>query len=263
MGFFKSLARGARNVFGGTSKPAKSASIPRSASFPPVGEATFTLVADENRPLPRTKSGAEEEADVMRVLRGDQLPTTPTLGEQESEAEATLKAAASTQAELDFLGGEVLYVKSSNVYYFQYLFAHPDGSPQNELIVGFLDGSAYLYQDISIDEASAFYHASSPGGEVWNRLRLRGTVYGHQKDYRLIEGHRVWHAAGADSISRHEAIPKSGEPFKGFHSSLNYKGAKGAMGAVGGGVSLGKRGGSKKVAHFLSSRAKPKFGPRP
>lgn len=236
MGFFKS-------IFGGGSKPksSKPASIPRggNATFTPVGDAEFTLVSDES-PLPIPQTGAEEQ----------------------SEVEAMLKRAATSQAELDFLGGEVLYVKSSNVHYFQYLFMYPDGTTQEELIVGYLDGSAYLYEDISLDEASAFYHASSPGGEVWNRLRLRGTVFGFQKKYRLIEGTRVWHVAGADSIARHESIPASGETVKGYHPATNYKGVKGPMGTEGGGVNLGKKG-SRKVAHFIAKRAKPIFKGRP
>lgn len=255
MGFFKPL----KSLFGwGSKRPMTAAAPPKAktpfnrrnagqtATFTPVGPATFEPVG-----------GATFELDVPP------LPQPRTFEEDEASAQQMLEREGYASAEAAFLAGEPKYVISSNVQYFQYLFVYPDGTPENELIVGFKDGSAYLYEDVSLEEALTFYHAGSPGGAIWDNLRLRGTVFGFQKNYRLIEGNRVWHAAGADSIARHEAIPKSGEPWKGFHPATQYRGAKGAMGAKAGGIDLSKRGGSKKVAYFTPVKSKAGFGPRP
>lgn len=149
----------------------------------------------------------------------------------------------------NFLRGQVLYVgaSSSNVEFFQYLMFFPDGAVQNQLVVGFQDGSQYLYDDISMSEALLFFRAGSAGGMVWDQLRIRGTVFGYKKHYRLIHGDRVWKTTSA-STARHEAIPKSGESFAGYHPYLNWKGGAGKTGKAG--ISLSKKRGSKKVSYF-------------
>jgi hypothetical protein len=46
--------------------------------------------------------------------------------------------------------------------------------------------SAYLYEDISEDEALSLVNSGSKGGWVWDSLRIRGTVYGTKKVYHRI-----------------------------------------------------------------------------
>lgn len=128
--------------------------------------------------------------------------------------------------------GERVYVDSSNVEWIQYLAAF-EGTPEH-LYVGYKDGSAYMYGEITPEMAIAFLNAPSKGRWVWDNLRLRGTVYGWQKPYAFLNaagGERKWHEAGEESQARHGAIPRSGEPYVGYTPESNYHKAKGAMGS--------------------------------
>lgn len=251
MGFLKSL------FGGGTSKPAKPskpASIPRTV-FTPVGDAVFTPTSDDA---------------TFELVKPNEGVTDATFETLEDIGERAIREAGATAEEEAYLLGNPVNVTSSNVAWIQYLWRGegPNGQPLagpelNLLYIGFLDGSSYEYSDVTFDEALDLYRAGSKGKWVWRELRILGTVFGFKKNYRLVEGNRVWHAAGADSIARHQAVPPSGEPYKSWHPSMNYKAAKGPMGAEGGGVNLGKKGGSRKVAHFIPKAAKPKFGSRP
>lgn len=198
---------------------------PTSAVFTPVAnEATFSLVSDEPmEAFPVNSEGwTKNELEQLFV-------DTP---------------------EDRFLRGEVLYVgaASSNVEYFQYLAFFPDGAVQSQLVVGYQDGSSYIYDDISITEALIFFRADSPGGAVWDQLRIRKTRYGYKKSYRLLQGNRAWNQTSA-SQARHEAIPSAGEPFKGYSPVNNFGGAPGKMGQAG--ISLSKKKGSTKKAYFV------------
>lgn len=236
MGFFRSNSR---------SKPPKPASIPRggTAAFTPVGEATFTPVG---------------EAEFTLVT--DEL-ATPT----ESEVQETLTRTGASEEENAYLSGEVVYVQSSNVSWIQYLWRYPgpNGQPlagpeQNEMFIGYHDGSVYQYEQIDFDLALQMYRAGSKGKAVWDNLRVRGTVFGYQKPYRLVSGNRLWDTTEA-SRARHEAIGKSGEEFAGYHPLYNYAGASGRAGATG--INLGKKG-SKKIAYFTPTRAKTAHSPK-
>lgn len=266
MGFFKRLTQNVGKLFGGSApkgRAARPAAIPRArvgnATFPPVGEATFEVL-----PLPRPKTEAEEEADVMRVLRGD-LPETTTQEQDETAAEKAVREAGANDREEAYLLGEVIEVTSSNVSWIQYLWRYPgpNGEPlagpdQNEMFIGYHDGSVYQYEQIDFDLALSMFRANSHGKWVWQNLRVLGTVFGFQKPYRLVSGHRVWNQT-PDAIARHESIPKSGEPYKGYHPAMNYADAKGPMGASG--INLGKKG-SKKKAYFTPIKAKTTHTPK-
>jgi hypothetical protein len=248
MGFFKQLRQ---SVFGGNQQANKKRMDERLGRFTAPD-------AIGKRPVdPRQRNRNVTDA-TFEPLKLSAPPPEPVQTEQEEDEaiQKVLEREGIASAEAAFLSGQVHYVISSNVRYFQYLFMNDDGSPLNQLVVGFLDSSVYIYEQVTLEEALIFYRTTSPGGAVWDILRERGTVFGYKKDYRLASGDRVWHGAGPDSIARHEAVPKSGEPYKGYHPSLAYKDAKGAMGAKGGGVNLGKRGGSKKVAYFTPVKAK-------
>jgi len=56
------------------------------------------------------------------------------------------------------------------------------------LDLGFLNGGKYRYYDVSPYEAKSFYSAPSKGKWVWDKLRLRGTVFGYQKPYSYLSG---------------------------------------------------------------------------
>lgn len=76
--------------------------------------------------------------------------------------------------------GQPLFVNSSNVAMAQY---HKDAS---KMMVEFLDGSAYLYSNISEAEAISFAQAQSKGIWVWSTLRVRGSKTAHRKPYQKI-----------------------------------------------------------------------------
>jgi hypothetical protein len=47
-------------------------------------------------------------------------------------------------------------------------------------------GSLYRYSDVTPQEFRGLMQAGSKGSWVWDHLRIRGTVEGHQKDYMLV-----------------------------------------------------------------------------
>jgi hypothetical protein len=77
--------------------------------------------------------------------------------------------------------GEPLFVHSTNVALAQYHLA------ERSLMLEFKGGSAYLYRDISEAEALDFAKASSKGGWVWDRLRVRGQKDQHKKPFTRLK----------------------------------------------------------------------------
>lgn len=77
--------------------------------------------------------------------------------------------------------GAPLFVHSTNVAMFQY---HREA---HKLMVEFHNGSAYLYSDISDDDAFYFAQTFSKGGAIWDLLRVRGSRTAHKKPYVRIK----------------------------------------------------------------------------
>jgi hypothetical protein len=77
-------------------------------------------------------------------------------------------------------GGEYFPVYSSNVRGMMYR------ALDNELVVEFLNGSAYLYRSVTFSMARSALEAQSKGGWVWDHLRVRGSRTAHQVPYRRI-----------------------------------------------------------------------------
>jgi hypothetical protein len=194
------------------------------ATFEPIEETTFSLVEDDAIFEPVSEEGWTK-SDLDELY-------------QESSDEDR------------FLRGEVKHVTSSNVVSFQWLGFYEDGQVQNQLYVQYDDGSLYEYDGVNLSEALLFFRASSPGSMVWDHLRVRGSLWGYQKPYRIIQGNRLWKTNQA-SIARHHFIPPQGAP-KGYHPLTAWKGAPGKMGQ--GGMNLSKKGGSRKVGAFTSTR---------
>lgn len=90
--------------------------------------------------------------------------------------------------------GEMIQVNSSNVHSIGYDISD---EPLGTLLVRYLatlpDGSRggpgplYKYYNVPINVFQAFRRSGSPGGFVWDKLRVRGTVSGHQFDYSLAD----------------------------------------------------------------------------
>ena len=80
----------------------------------------------------------------------------------------------------NFMEGVPIHVHSSNVAVAQYF---PDA---NKLLLEFKNGASYMYDDIDENMAWDFLHAVSKGSWTWDKLRIRGTKYGHKKPYRKV-----------------------------------------------------------------------------
>jgi len=88
------------------------------------------------------------------------------------------------------LTGEVVHCESSNVHSFRYDYESAT------LYVRFLGhrrdgtrggpGPMYRYSDVEPELFLSLQRAASKGGWVWDHLRIRGTISGHQKDYELV-----------------------------------------------------------------------------
>ena len=81
---------------------------------------------------------------------------------------------------------EPLFVHSSNVAQFQYFIN------SETMLVEFLNGSTYKYDNVTEQEAVSFFVAQSKGGAVWSILRVRGSKTQHKKPYTKVRtGHFV------------------------------------------------------------------------
>ncbi len=81
---------------------------------------------------------------------------------------------------------------SSNVHSYGYdieaaklyvRFLHTDQSTGNRTQAA---GSLYSYSDVEPELFLGLYKEQSKGNWIWDNLRIRGTVSGHRKDYRLV-----------------------------------------------------------------------------
>lgn len=92
------------------------------------------------------------------------------------------------------LTGQMIKVKSSNVHSIGYIWKDSDPA-RGTLQVRFLDhrkgrganraGAGYQYFEVHPKVFVAFTTAASKGKFVWDRLRIRGTVSGHQYRYSI------------------------------------------------------------------------------
>lgn len=77
----------------------------------------------------------------------------------------------------DFIyGGQILHVNSSNLTAAQY---HPE---TQQMMIEYHDG-AYLYSNVTPQEALQFVQAQSKGGFIWSVFRVRGSKTAHKKPF--------------------------------------------------------------------------------
>lgn len=76
--------------------------------------------------------------------------------------------------------GWTFYVHSTNVDYAQY------DIDKQELTIGYKGDGAYVYSNVSEEEAISFATAFSKGSWAWDRLRVRGSKTAHRKPYRKL-----------------------------------------------------------------------------
>lgn len=77
---------------------------------------------------------------------------------------------------------EILFVNSSNLVAAQY-FAN-----EKKLMIEYKGGSAYVYNNITEQEAVEFAQAQSKGGWIWSNIRVRGSKTAHQKPFSKLRG---------------------------------------------------------------------------
>lgn len=123
-------------------------------------------------------------------------------------------------------------VRSSNVHSIGYEW--PDdsqgGRRNGNLLVRFLGGTGkqrtghgalYRYKDVPREIFLAFQRAASKGAFVWDELRIRGSVAGHQYDYELA-------GTGGDNYVPRQAGLKRGQHGE-FYLPRNFAGRRSTL----------------------------------
>ena len=117
--------------------------------------------------------------------------------DQEDEIETLGRDYSYDEDDMALLSANAVEVQSSNVFSY---FWQPESRSTGILYVTFLapapgknmprqgPGATYAYYGVTLSKFRAFKEqaASSPGAAVWDHLRVRGTIFGHQVQYRLI-----------------------------------------------------------------------------
>lgn len=140
-------------------------------------------------------------------------PTTPAAPAQEDEDDVTVFGRAdinrwTDQQIRDAQQGEIFTPQSSNVFSYFWVSNSPMGRSASAGVNGTLfvtfkawypgqhgkrpnvAGPCYAYSNVNLREYQSFDKAadSSPGGAVWDYLRVRGSRHGHQHPYRIVAG---------------------------------------------------------------------------
>lgn len=123
------------------------------------------------------------EFDYRRQRQPDTPTSTPSLPDRDTRSPAGRG------------DSDMIRVESSNVYAIGYRWNEQQPA-RGTLLVRFWEkdsngkksgpGSTYAYYDVHPQVFHAFEIAASKGKFVWDRLRIRGTVTGHQFAYRLV-----------------------------------------------------------------------------
>jgi len=117
--------------------------------------------------------------------------------EPEDEIEVLGRGIDYDEEEFQLAMEGAVQVASSNVYSYYY---QPESKYSGVLYVTFLakaasknqprqgPGPTYAYYGVTVQKYRAFraQAAESAGSAVWDHLRVRGTIFGHQVQYRLI-----------------------------------------------------------------------------
>jgi hypothetical protein len=131
---------------------------------------------------------AELAAEAEKPVYPAGSPITKSAG-RSSDVEVDIDGTKKTfPADHPIVTGNYVQCGSSNVHSFAYQL---QGS---RLLVRYLPsaaegrgkGTLYAYENVPPRKFLALLNAGSKGGWIWDNLRIRGTVSGHQHDYRLV-----------------------------------------------------------------------------
>lgn len=121
----------------------------------------------------------------------------------------------------------VMVTRSSNVFAFAYEWNPRNAREPGNLLVKFLGGDSkhrsgpgamYRYFDVNRSVFVAFKMAASKGGFVWDELRIRGTVSGHQYSYALAG------TGPSGYIPRQAVVAKRGRVGRGAFVRRTFEG---------------------------------------
>ena len=105
--------------------------------------------------------------------------------------------------------------RTQGILYVTFLGVNSDGSRSGT-------GQTYAYYDVSGRKYHEFARASdsSAGKAVWDYLRIRGTISGHQHNYRLIQSHGMYVPRKATPEGfRSRAVTARGTGVRGYRRS--------------------------------------------
>lgn len=139
------------------------------------------------------EEATEKPAPKSRLPFG--ISETTSRGQPRKTVELENFGANKTRLPVDHPGvtGEFVKVDSSNVYEIAYdaegaflyvRFRATEGRGTGKRLNA--PGSLYRYRNVEPRDFKQFYEAASKGEWVWDHLRIRGTVAGHQKPYALV-----------------------------------------------------------------------------
>ncbi len=164
-----------------------------------LGKTIGGLLRPQSKPL----AGAAEESEAARFL-AEQLGMKTAAASNRLGWDVTGPRASQI---LDDIGIETfpdnqpsiegpINVESSNVHSFAYEWNLANTTSPGNLLVRFLGGTGklrvgpgalYRYHSVPYAVFRAFRLAASAGTFVWDELRVRGTVAGHQYNYDLAD----------------------------------------------------------------------------
>lgn len=189
-----------------------------------TGDSPGSVNSDERRQqqaqdaLDLIMGGSGQGPPAPPVATGGQDPGDDRPREISTQMEPTARAPLSpptpAEARQEWSEVENVSARSSNVWSFQYhfpsstlvvTFKAPDLNPKSvgiqrgkgglkgivgipgQTVVGSRNepGPVYHYFDVPVRVYRRMIRRSSPGGAVWDELRVRGTIFGHQYRYSL------------------------------------------------------------------------------
>lgn len=192
-----------------------------SAGQGPLGEVVQALLRPQGVPLAEPEREIASALNLVANMLDQQTlitgPISDTPQQRSDERDSTNRGEAPLPSEFEYrqteprrrgvsgnssgyadddpvMTGQMILVESSNVHSIGYRWNEANPS-KGTLLVRFWEkekgrktaaGSTYAYYDVHPQVFKAFEIAASKGRFVWDRLRIRGTVTGHQYDYRLV-----------------------------------------------------------------------------
>lgn len=172
------------------------AELLRRPAPPPVFTPEFDSGGLIPPPFPSGKRSQQDEW-INEYFRRRQKQQEIDADEQLDEIQVLGRGYDYDEDDFNIIRSKSTKVESSNVYSYYW---QPESKTSGILYVTFLQkapskfqqrsgaGATYAYYGVTTAKYRRFRSeaASSPGKAVWDHLRVRGTIFGHQVQYRLV-----------------------------------------------------------------------------